>query len=404
MASYSHQIEVVKNTGIAATVASGFLFFLVVLLFGFSAYITRTTADSQTEDGPNLDRLIHSIEELNRLERAIAASQEDLALMIQSRTLVESEIETAKRGISILNASSSGAIGSHLADLLLLVTPDSDSALKRTMLDALSKDQDAAADDSPMPFLQSRRFVTNIQTYPFQNADSKAKADTIVAQISQTLKDYTTDHGTLRHDISQKTVERDRYSLQIELETGALTNLKEQWVNTRAGIPDGGEALFASLDLLGGVLLIFIKMPTIILTLIVTIAAGGLASLVSFARKFLHNGNNVGVSRLLSNVAEGIAASIGIFLFAGTGMLMLTQGSGDAATRVELSPYMVAFMAFLSGFMAESAFKKIEDTGKRLFNSDEPKKDKEDTASPPEDAPHIPLQNPSPSPEREAAA
>ena len=83
------------------------------------------------------------------------------------------------------------------------------------------------------------------------------------------------------------------------------------------------------------------------------------------------------------NVGEGIAAAIAIFLFSGAGMLALTQGGG-ATSDVELSPYTVAFVAFLSGFMAEDAFASIQQAGKNIFKTgddqngvvgDEPKAD-----------------------------
>lgn len=72
------------------------------------------------------------------------------------------------------------------------------------------------------------------------------------------------------------------------------------------------------------------------------------------------------MARLFVNVGEGIAAAIAIFLFSGAGMLALTQGSGTGSA-VELSPYTVAFIAFLSGFMAEEAFGAIQSAGSRLF-------------------------------------
>ena len=87
------------------------------------------------------------------------------------------------------------------------------------------------------------------------------------------------------------------------------------------------------------------------------------------------------------NVGEGIAAAIAIFLFSGAGMLALTQGSGSQSA-VELSPYTVAFVAFLSGFMAEDAFGAIQAAGKRIFASQK-RNEKEATeeeavAAPPE--------------------
>ena len=64
---------------------------------------------------------------------------------------------------------------------------------------------------------------------------------------------------------------------------------------------------------------------------------------------------------------EGIAAAIAIFLFTEAGMLMVTQGGPDGSGNIEISAFLVTFMAFVSGFMAEDAFNKIQDAGRKLF-------------------------------------
>lgn len=125
------------------------------------------------------------------------------------------------------------------------------------------------------------------------------------------------------------------------------------------------------------VLLRLVSFPTIFLTLIVTIAAGALGTVVAFSRRYYSakNSEQLSMSRLFVNVGEGIAAAIAIFLFSGAGMLALTQGGGTT-NDVELSPYTVAFVAFLSGFMAEDAFAAIQAAGKRIFNTDDANKEK----------------------------
>ncbi|MBD8874946.1 hypothetical protein [Roseibium polysiphoniae] len=383
MSSLKPQMKAVESTSIGIFVMIGFLFFLIVLLFGFSAYITRTSTDAQTAGGVSLDKLIHSIEEMNKVDEELRSSSETLAQLIQAKTVIESEIESAKRSLNVLSTSTGDIIGGQLADLLLVVTQDPESSLKKTMLDAMAVDREEIT-EGPLSFAQTRRFVTNVQTHPFGSEEQKQRADLLVAEVSKTLTVYTDKFSTVRYEISQNNVQKFKHDLQINSENTRQVELKNRRATVVADIPEDGRARFSSLNLFDGTLLTFIKMPTIILTLLVTIAAGGLASLVSFTRKFLRTEkNNVGVSRLLTNVAEGIAASIGIFLFAGTGMLMLTQGSGgDVGNRVELSPYMVAFIAFLSGFMAESAFAKIEDSGRKLFNTDDAEVDEADEEEP----------------------
>lgn len=142
-------------------------------------------------------------------------------------------------------------------------------------------------------------------------------------------------------------------------------------------------ALSLSVPIFQDALMRLVGFPTIFLTLIVTIAAGGLGTVVAFSRRYYSSdgSSSLTLSRLFVNVGEGIAAAIAIFLFSGAGMLALTQGSGPA-NEVELSPYTVAFVAFLSGFMAEDAFASIQAAGKRIFKLDKSEDAGEQTAEP----------------------
>ncbi|MEP6019174.1 MAG: hypothetical protein ABJ251_11930 [Paracoccaceae bacterium] len=145
-------------------------------------------------------------------------------------------------------------------------------------------------------------------------------------------------------------------------------------------------ALSTNIWVIGDTFRRLVSFPTIFLTLIVTIAAGGLGTIVAFSRRYYDGGDTVSMARLFVNVGEGIAAAVAIFLFSGAGMLALTNGAGPASA-VELSPYTVAFIAFLSGFMAEDAFASIQAAGKRIFQKDTPKGEVEDdVAAKPEDA------------------
>ncbi|MCV0426898.1 MAG: hypothetical protein K5905_15665 [Roseibium sp.] len=213
--------------------------------------------------------------------------------------------------------------------------------------------------------LFKHKLDNNSESIPtFEEASKK------IDETFEAIATYEDTYFSLRAVNKDKDYEAKKLELNKKHEEDRLRKLLSTQNDISKTLPPESEFVFSSLNLLGGTLLFFVKLPTIVLTLIVTIAAGGLASLVSFTRKFLHKNNRqVGVGTLLSNVAEGVAASIGIFLFAGTGMLMLTQGGANAPTNVELSPYMVAFLAFLSGFMAESAFKRIEDAGRDFFKT-----------------------------------
>lgn len=169
---------------------------------------------------------------------------------------------------------------------------------------------------------------------------------------------------------------------QAKIRKAELEAVRDQYASVIAGLreklpPASVErarlsALTLSLPFVPNILMQLVSFPTIFLTLIVTIAAGGLGTVVAFSRRYYSNSaaEDLTLSRLFVNVGEGIAAAIAIFLFSGAGMLALTQGGGGA-NNVELSPYTVAFIAFLSGFMAEDAFASIQAAGKRIFNTEE---------------------------------
>lgn len=163
---------------------------------------------------------------------------------------------------------------------------------------------------------------------------------------------------------------------------------------------------------IGGFLSILVQLPTIMLTLLVTVAAGGLGAVVAFTRQNFGRSSKetppntdpgapqpssdqpisdppdpaayvphrpfdtapddtahglMASARLLMMTGEGIAAAIAIFLFSEAGMLMLTQGGPNGSGQVDISPYLVTFMAFVSGFMAKDAFSKIQDAGHKIF-------------------------------------
>ncbi len=48
-------------------------------------------------------------------------------------------------------------------------------------------------------------------------------------------------------------------------------------------------------------------------------------------------------------------------------MLMVSQGGSDGTGQIDISPFLVTFMAFVSGFMAEDAFARIQFAGKKIF-------------------------------------
>src|SRR5262249_53088102 len=76
---------------------------------------------------------------------------------------------------------------------------------------------------------------------------------------------------------------------------------------------------------------------------------------------------------LIRRSTFGVMAALAIFLFAGSGLLVLSAQSGKLVNlgSMELSPYFVAFLAFISGFLADDAFARITKTGRSLFQTNE---------------------------------
>ncbi|WP_417824578.1 hypothetical protein [Thalassospira lucentensis] len=59
-------------------------------------------------------------------------------------------------------------------------------------------------------------------------------------------------------------------------------------------------------------------------------------------------------------IGKGSAAAIAVFLFSDAGMLMRAQGDPDGSGQVDISPYLVTFMA-------EDAYSRIQASGRKLF-------------------------------------
>jgi hypothetical protein len=120
-----------------------------------------------------------------------------------------------------------------------------------------------------------------------------------------------------------------------------------------------------------------LEWPTIASTLLVTLATGWLGGLVNFIGAVIRKGdrhNEVSafvpsIGSLLRRSFLGVTAALGIFLAAGSGLLVLTAQTASTAGvgAIELSPYFVAFLAFISGFLADDAFARLAHLGRKLF-------------------------------------
>jgi hypothetical protein len=125
---------------------------------------------------------------------------------------------------------------------------------------------------------------------------------------------------------------------------------------------------------------VILQWPTIVSTMLVTLATGLLGGVVSFLGAGVRStsseaGANTSLktqaSSLIRSAIFGIVAALAIFLLAGSGLLVLSSQGGKnvSLASMELSPYFVAFLAFVSGFLADDAFKRITRAGRSIFRT-----------------------------------
>lgn len=376
MTAYQEPLKLAHNTGIWIAVSVLYLVSLFVLVNGFSAYIIRTSLNTQNQNNATgIDEIMHRILQHQALEKALTTLENGVHEARGERDAVMSELTALQREISEFNTKTHDKVSQSLNLAIGLALQEPNSQLARTLQRQIQEDRVVPEGSNFLSFLQTRNVMTMLRGHNYSNAENANKAHEYLGEVQVLMDDYSGRQKTFAESLrGPEALQNSLYSKLRWAENKhqrALGDLEQ----LEKDIEPAHWAMFSSLGGSYGWLLQFVRMPTIAVTLVVTMAAGGLASLVSFTRKFLYmDGRYIGFMRLFSTVGEGIAASIGIFLFAGTGMLMLTQGSSAGPQKVELSPYMVAFIAFLSGFMAESAFARIEDFGKQLFRADPPAK------------------------------
>ncbi|MDA7428921.1 hypothetical protein PGB28_10670 [Primorskyibacter aestuariivivens] len=365
-----------------------YVFFVAAVFAGFASYLTRTHLEADfhkvTENTRGLDDLIYLLKREAVLQRQIDATLDlvreadariDAAkatisgieanhqrAQSQRNTLAIRTLVHVRRGQGLWEADSAAQISKALEDPEL---PDDLARMRAilTLVPALAYDAEAEAD----AVSALRGHLSAAQT----------ELDTLDARLREIGQELLTRQSDLDRALEARSWPNKQRD-QFERELNALRAREPADSSNRARVS-------ALAQLYGGQFFLeLVSMPTIFLTLIVTMAAGGLGTVVSYTRSLQSpereaarkDGETLFVddlSRLFVGVGEGIAAALAIFLLAGAGMLVLTNGSGSPR-NAEISPYTVAFIAFLSGFMAEHAFVRIQKTGKELFANAKGKK------------------------------
>ncbi len=383
----------VSSVSLGLTVILLYCVFVTMVAFGFGSYIYRTgwqvsaSANEATipgAQGSDIDNLIFIL----KREQLLEARQEQLTEEMQAfRAEVSdwnSKVAQSFSNIARARAELQAQVDSTTADLVefqfdLPGRGRSKFESVVTQMDHTARNQPEEISNLSPDFRVRALLAIAAEGFEGTDVDLDTK-DRFEAMRTRAIASL----DALSVALAEANAASHDAQARRKLTEDRIAALQQRWDSHEASIRASQEtlplgssararlsALSLSMPVFQDALMRLVGFPTIFLTLIVTIAAGGLGTVVAFSRRYYssQDSSSLTLSRLFVNVGEGIAAAIAIFLFSGAGMLALTQGSGPA-NDVELSPYTVAFVAFLSGFMAEDAFASIQAAGKRLFKLD----------------------------------
>ena len=363
-----------KRFGIGFLVISLYVFFVLAVFSGFASYITRTEWQArliEADAAHSLDTIVYLVARETALEKKIASNLtvvQDLDGKVDAINAKISEIKVRTDELDRRSKRAKQEERIFLGQLLPAL-----NATDRQRLEAKLDTAGSGAGD----IYQTRIVAEDIKAPDLQitqTGDDQATLLVRFEEISDEIDEIEAARTEFALTREQLANERDRHleARSRPSKNLALFEAEQREIRTRLPVNSEERAQLGSLAsiLVGDFFQRLVSYPTIFLTMIVTMAAGGLGTVVSFSRRFYRENPEISVARLFVNVGEGIAAAIAIFLFSGAGMLVLTQGTGSQ-NAVELSPYTVAFVAFVSGFMAEDAFTSIQRAGKRIFSGNE---------------------------------
>ena len=388
-----------------------FLISLICVYVGFTGYYSRVNLASDLQkQGKNIDVLFMQIDQLERDEvelrrlrqnYVIARGKDsDQSAALRQKLYASDDynkyVSTIGVGTSILSGVRENLDSIFWSEILSLDVAYPDfSQIKRFL------------DPKFNPGTPDKLKVDIIKALAPVVIDLRLSIAGYEAQLSKTMSDGLTGSRNaylLGSEISEIVRRNPQLALPEELEkfgssgaspvntaTGSgspkqATRLDASATNRSAELNDSRaieqqRAVIRSYRNALGIGSVILQWPTIVSTLLVTMAAGCLGGVVSFFGATTTTGSGAGRQSgrfedprtyvLLRRVMLSVTAALGIFLFAGSGLLVLTAQSGKAVTEgsIELNPYFVAFLAFISGFLADDAFLRMATAGRSLFNS-----------------------------------
>jgi len=383
-------IKRARSVSLGFAVVALYAVFVLAVFAGFASYIYRSEWQASLSPAPqilngveqvrDIDNLIYIVKREATLQTVLKDAKAKALKLNADAVETEAAVNVALQQIDKTRYEEQRQAFHTLAELRGLERWLEDENRQRLadVLDDKSLTTLEKADSGLRIALSMSPSVETEASEATQFTSTLTRLKTTTEQLVTTLDARDEALRKANQDDLLVKIERDSVSV---VEQDATTQLAEFQKRLPVGSPERARlsALAVELPGVGRVFQFLVSLPTIFLTLTVTIASGGLGTVVAFSRRYYaaNNAEALTMSRLFVNVGEGIAAAMAIFLFSGAGMLALTQGGGGQ-TQVELSPYTVAFIAFLSGFMAEDAFGRIESAGKKLFDPGKKPKSEDD--------------------------
>lgn len=344
---------------------------LYILFLAFAGYLSRTNLSQSVG---NVDLLIYTLDRESGQQAHLKTLKEELTKhqSIRASVLTQHSHQTVEyNNISSRLTASLHPISQIISrDRNIFINDDRNTYVAVIKNETLSPIE---MGDQLESIVRSFFPLTPDDNEPTVSSSTEIERNDAIEKLREAFRDFSKELNALRQISSAKDnsyIQIMELDAEIERVEKRIGESELQLARSNQGITDAQRAVIESFkqDTLYSPYLM-LQLPTVVLTLLVTIAAGSLGSIVSFTRQFYDNETKVGLQKLFLSVCEGVAAAIAIFLLAGAGMLMLSQGNNTPNGSVEIGPYMVAFLAFISGFMAKDAFAKIEEVGGNLFST-----------------------------------
>lgn len=118
-------------------------------------------------------------------------------------------------------------------------------------------------------------------------------------------------------------------------------------------------------------------MPPQLLTLILTLSMGALGSVISLTRTFFDKTAEAPFSFYLFRPFLGMVTAVAVFVLAKAGQITISDTSVSQGLSENLNPFLISFLAVLSGLFSEHAYERIQRAGWALFRSRDGEEKKE---------------------------